>query len=353
MANEFELEINPLNLDWAIRNSDGLFERSRDTAMKSKFSDLAHSSDKTVKIKYSELRNFCKTIKRPFFVMLLNLPPENPPVIKPRAKYKVSSYSPQTIREIRRGIWLEFATTELIKSLNLSSKLKLKIPEREAPEAAAEIIRKAMGLTISEQKDSKDAEDFYAKLIRKIEESGAFVFEISPTPYEISGFSISGEVPIIAINAFEKLERRIFTLLHEYGHLLFGNSLSCGWLREEDYDNEEMWCNKFASEFLVNGESLKQLYQLYKDRSREFNIKLKEYKISKSLVFFRFSQKKYLDKSQYREEVPPFVRGAKKRINKPESNKKQLYISNRFSSLIKENINQDKINVYDYSDYVK
>jgi Zn-dependent peptidase ImmA (M78 family) len=353
MANEFELEINPLNLDWAIRNSDGLFEHSRDTAMKAKFSDLAHSSDKTVKIKYSELRNFCKTVKRPLFVMFRNLPPEDPPVIKPRAKYGVSSYSSQTVREIRRGIWLEFATTELIKRLNLSSKLKFKIPEREAPEAAAERIRKEMDVTVSEQKDSKDAEDFYAKLIRKIEENGAFVFEISPTPYEISGFSISGEAPIIAINAFEKLERRIFTLLHEYGHLLVGDSLSCGWLREEDYDDEETWCNKFAAEFLVNRESLKQLYQLYKDRSREFNIKLKEYKISKSLAFFRFSQKKYIDKSKYKGEVPPFVRGAKKRINKLEPNKKQLYISNRFRSLIIENINKEKINAYDYSDYVK
>jgi Zn-dependent peptidase ImmA (M78 family) len=353
MVNEFELEINPLNLDWAIRNSDGLFERSRDTSMKAKFSDLANNSDKIVKIKYSELKNFCKTVKRPFFVMLRNLPPEDPPFIIPRASYKVSSYSPQTIREIRRGIWLEFATTELIKDLNLSSKLKLRMPVRETPEAAAEMIKKAMGLTLSEQQDSKDAEDFYAKLINKIEENGAFVFEISPTSYEISGFSISGEVPIIAINAYEKLERRIFTLLHEFGHLLVGDSLSCGWLREEDYDNEETWCNKFASEFLVNRENLKQLYQFYKDRNREFNIKLKEYKISEQLAFFRFYQEKYINKSEYKEEVPPFVRGTKKRINKLESNKKQLYTSNRFKSLINENINQDKINAYDYSDYVK
>lgn len=73
---------------------------------------------------------------------------------------------------------------------------------------------------------------------------------------EADGFSIALDpVPVIAVNGSTHFNRRIFTLLHEYAHLLLNTSALCD-LHEDlgtsrEADRIEVECNRLAAEILI------------------------------------------------------------------------------------------------------
>lgn len=68
------------------------------------------------------------------------------------------------------------------------------------------------------------------------------------------GFSLPEPIPVVVVNSREVDQAKIFTLFHEYGHLLLGTGGIC---LERDDINVEWWCNRFAASFLVPAERLK------------------------------------------------------------------------------------------------
>jgi len=90
-----------------------------------------------------------------------------------------------------------------------------------------------------------------------LEEVGVLVVTMNRvSPSEARGFSIAeDEVPVIAVNGSEHFNGRIFTLLHEYAHLLLNTSGLCD-LHEtpsgtRDQDSIEVERNRLAGEMLV------------------------------------------------------------------------------------------------------
>ncbi|WP_458041308.1 MULTISPECIES: ImmA/IrrE family metallo-endopeptidase [Bacteria] len=90
-----------------------------------------------------------------------------------------------------------------------------------------------------------------------LEEVGVLVVTANAVPKEeADGFSVALDpVPIVGVNGSTHFNRRIFTLLHEYAHLLLNTSALCD-LHEEstgadDVDRIEVECNRLAAEMLV------------------------------------------------------------------------------------------------------
>ncbi len=90
----------------------------------------------------------------------------------------------------------------------------------------------------------------------RIEAHGVFTYMISMSP-EVSGFSMfRGGVAAICVNDKDSTNgRKIFTMLHEYCHLLLRKD---GVSDENNTDQTERYCNEFAASFLVPRHSLEQ-----------------------------------------------------------------------------------------------
>lgn len=113
--------------------------------------------------------------------------------------------------------------------------------------------------------DTKDAwEDWRAA----VERAGILVFQFPLGKEGVGGFSLwDKKAPLIAVNTAWNSAARIFSLLHELGHLVTRTSSACLELRGHSIhgsqDHIERWCEQFAAAVLIPADSLRQFLQNY------------------------------------------------------------------------------------------
>ncbi len=123
------------------------------------------------------------------------------------------------------------------------------------PEAVAARERKRFGVSIEQQHAWRSSDQARINWRLQIEKRGVFTYMI-PVPYEeLSGFSIlRNGLAAICINDSEPTEEaKIFTLFHEYCHLLLRQT---GISDQNDTNTVERFCNEFAASFLIPLDSL-------------------------------------------------------------------------------------------------
>lgn len=97
---------------------------------------------------------------------------------------------------------------------------------------------------------------------RRLEEQGIFCFELKLEPYEVRGASMwwRERYPFILVNRqdAEAATGRLFTLLHEYAHLMLPGQegVACDFLGTGRANNPEPWANRVAARMLVSREEL-------------------------------------------------------------------------------------------------
>jgi len=255
-----EVTVEPRVLIWA-RESVGLsipevakrLKASEDTIRK------WESGQKRPTLMY--LEKLARTIyKRPFAVFLLPKPPEELPFpndFRSLPSDKRKPFSPKTRLAIRRARRLQSLTAELARSLNRESTLKIgRATLSDDPEVVANSVREQLGVDLQTQFGWTDENKAFNEWGKAIEKVGILVFQIGMPLEETRGFSLTeGEFPAIVINIHDSTNGRIFSLFHEYGHLLLHNSGICdmenpAYLSEE-VKSIEKFCNHFAGAVLV------------------------------------------------------------------------------------------------------
>jgi Zn-dependent peptidase ImmA (M78 family) len=120
-----------------------------------------------------------------------------------------------------------------------------------------EYMRQQLGVSAHPQRN--DWEDYYRDLVKRIEELGIMVMRL---PYlgsyhrrfrveEFRGFAMADAIaPLLFVNHADAPGARLFTLIHEFCHILLGQSgVSDG---DANTQNKiEVLCNAVAAEFLV------------------------------------------------------------------------------------------------------
>jgi len=159
-------------------------------------------------------------------------------------------FSKQVNECLRRRKFVE----ELIERMNLDfPTFNFRANINESPEIVAQKFREYLEITIENQlvhKDKFQALKFWRQLLEK---NGLLVFQLERINInEARGFALYKDfLPIVTINSNDSVGGRIFTLFHEVGHILLGESIIDNNL---DYDSSiatENWCNKFSAHFLV------------------------------------------------------------------------------------------------------
>ena len=130
-------------------------------------------------------------------------------------------------------------------------------PSMNLPMLVAARERKRFGVSVEEQQKWQQGTGQATREWRKrIEDHGVFTYMISMPP-EVSGFSMFRDgVAAICVNDGQSTNgRKIFTMFHEYCHLLLR---SAGVSDENSTNDVERYCNEFAASFLVPKDSLAQ-----------------------------------------------------------------------------------------------
>jgi Zn-dependent peptidase ImmA (M78 family) len=120
----------------------------------------------------------------------------------------------------------------------------------EDPEGIATRERKRFGVSVEEQRAWRNLADARRQWRRRIEDRGVFTYMIPMPPDELSGFSMLRDgLAAICVNDREPTEgAKVFTLLHEYSHLLLRQT---GISDENNSNRVEKFCNEFAASFLI------------------------------------------------------------------------------------------------------
>lgn len=258
-------------------------------------------------IPVDKLKELAKVYKRPFTAFLLPKPEKESPIPKDFRKLQGSSpFSKETLYKIRKAQALQEISNELLNNIDQETKpLVNNVNLSDSPEKIALTERELIDFTVEMQCNLESDYKVFKFLRSKIESKNILVFQLSADLEEFRGFALLDTQPfVLVINSSDDIRPRIFTLLHEYGHILLREPSICipsEIQRENNHDDKvENWCNRFAGAFLLPEENIKKEFN--KNRFNYKNI-ANQYKVSYLSTLTRLitlnliTQKQYLDES--------------------------------------------------------
>jgi len=311
MAKSFEVNVNPEILRWA-RERAGFSEE--ETAKKLKISIENYRKIETGKKKptFTQIERLARIFKRPTAVFFLPEPPDEPPF---SASFRIMPKSEQNLsRELRLAIrkarYYQSIANELMEDLGINPKANVKFATiNDDPLLLAREERRKLGISIEEQFEFRNAYSAFNRWRNAVEAQNILVFQFKFPIESARGFSLMDkEPPVIVLNSSDNILARIFTLFHEYAHILL--RLPEIYTGEEtiDYDKEiESWCNKFASEFLVpenflkNEKSYRELINKTKSLEEVLKILSQRFKVSKHAILTKLKVINVISNEEYEE----------------------------------------------------
>lgn len=222
----------------------------------------------------SHLRRLASTYKRPLPALFLARPPEEPPELPDfrRVRSRAAGLSPDTrfaIRDARR--WQEIAS-EIAEDQERLGRIPFpKTGLTDEPEQIAKRIRDWLDVTHEAQRGWVDAREAFNSWRRAIEQHDVLVFVLSIPRADCRGFSVweDDSLPVIVVNSQEVPEARLFTLFHEFTHLMLRNAGVCDEVEDaNDSRPIETFCNQVAGFTLIPRDMLAEIVRAARARSQ-------------------------------------------------------------------------------------
>ena len=303
-----EVEVEPKVLQWAIGTS-GWTQPEIVKKLKINPSTFQHWLTGETHPSLRQLEALSKTVKRPLAAFFLSQPPDEPPLPKDYRQLpeKDGKFDKKTILAIRRARRLQNISKELAENLNVPLQPVVSYAKQsDNPKKLGERYRKEFGLTVETQKKMKTSYELFSFLRDVLEKKNILIFQIPMLLEDARGFTLVDTSPeVVVINSKDQIEARVFTLLHELGHVLLhesGVSMPERTLFIQRVTPVEKWCNEFASAFLLPESITNADFTEYKDTLTDTLTLTKlsrRYKVSKSMLLYNMfklrciSQKKY------------------------------------------------------------
>lgn len=214
----------------------------------------------------SQLRELAVYLKRPLAAFFLPAAPVEAPLPGAFRRLPEDRREPltkKTLLAIRRARRTQELARELAESEGISETgLPVgRILLSDDPGTVARRERERLGINVDKQFRWADKKEALKNWKWALESSGLIILELSIPFKEARAFSLMDKVvPLIVINSHDTAAGQIFSLLHEYGHLLLGRSGIADFMEEDrltdDGKKAERFCNNFAGAFLVPEEDL-------------------------------------------------------------------------------------------------
>ena len=258
------------------------------------------------------LRKLAQLYKRPMAVFFLNEPPwETPPPKNFRllAMGEARPLSPDMILAVRSARRLHELAEEVSDELGYD--LRAELPQVDVSSKPAELAakeRQRLGASFEEQFKFQDAYKALWYWRDLVESAGCFVFQL-PFPVEDArAFSeYFDEGPFVVLSTKDEPVGRIFSLFHEYAHLLLRIGGICpdftgNYIRSFE-GRVERFCNAFAAHFLVPTAELDAAAQRLPEPKSEAGLVSLSYRfsVSKHVILLRFLDLGWVDEGFYRQ----------------------------------------------------
>lgn len=360
------VDIEPSVLKWLIESS-GWTEEEVAKRLKTSPQTIQKFISKEKKPTYRQLEELSIIFKRPVASFLLSKPiPEKP---KPKdyrmLPNKANIFNKKTILVMRKTRKLQELGKELSRNIAYDTGSKIKrVKITENPETMASQYRQLFGLTDERQRKFKSARELLNYLRDVLEEHNIFLFQFSMPVEDARGFVFVDETPnVIVVSTKDTIEARIFSIMHELGHILLGESvIDLPDVTSVYKDDVERWCNEFASGFLLPKGLAKEVFEQNKVKllQREtLKSMSNKYKVSKAMLLLNMLKLRYISKedyddklSQYKTEIlPKKGKGTKGGSVAPDV-KCLSEVGNKFVSLVANNYDKNYITYTDALSYL-
>jgi len=305
-----EVSINPEIIKWA-RESAGWSIEEISKKLKISRENFGKIESGSKLPTFRQLEFLANYFKRPVAIFFLPEPPKEPSIassfrILPKSEREFSKDLRLAIRKAR---YYQSISNDLTKDLGIDSKPKIAVATlQDNPQEFAQAERERLGVSLDEQFKWKNAYSAFNVWRSAIESRNILVFQFKFPIEDARGFSLMDKEPlVIAINSTDNILARIFTLFHEYAHIILGiTEIYAG---EEEVITDrgvENWCDSFASEFLVPQEVLKEDedFQFF-IQSRRLSPELlqelsKKFKVSQKAILTRLRTLDLIEYDVYR-----------------------------------------------------
>jgi len=256
-----------------------------------------------------------KVYKRPIALFFFPEPPDEPEPehsFRTLPEFEIEELSSDTRFHIRDARALQLALYELNGGKNPApGKIFREIGTGAALSAMeiADRVRLSLEIDLETQKTEWRRPEEALKAWRKaVEDKGVFVFKSSLQQRDVSGFCLyDEELPIIYLNNSTATTRQIFTLFHELAHTLLRTS---GVTKLDDRyigslsgeaKRVEVFCNRFAAEFLVPGSDFRRRVQRLRTDDESVAVLAGEYKVSREVILRRLRDLDLVSQADYEE----------------------------------------------------
>ncbi len=194
----------------------------------------------------------------------------------------------------------------------------LKFATSDDVDTAAMVVREAISFPIYQQTKLKVSEAYTLPTIirRKIEQMGILVLKQgSITKLGVRGICLFAEPLPTIIFGNEAASAQAFTLIHELGHVLLGQSGISGspQFREGNISGGraiESWCSRFAAAFLIPSDALATFVKPPAEAADDFRLDLlaelsKAFSVSRHAMLIRLVDLHYVKPSFYWKKMRP------------------------------------------------
>ncbi len=316
----------------------------------------------------TQLRVLSELYKRPLGSFFLSKPKEEKPLPKDYRflPNRANVFDKKTILAIRRSRSLQSIGKELSLNIRYETVIKTKKAALiDNPELIAAEYRELFDLSFEKQRKFKDAYKLFGYLRDVLEDSNVLVFQFSMPIEDARGFALADESPsIVVINSKDSIEARLFTLMHEFGHILLGETVID--IPDESLvnrDSIERWCNTFSASFLLPKQSAEELFKEYQGRLVEtetLNSLSRKYKVSKAVLLVKMLELNYISRQEFDNVLARYVpkegekktKEKKKKIGVTSDQRCLSEMGNKFVSLVANNFDKDFITYSDALSYL-
>ncbi|EQB65010.1 MAG: protein of unknown function DUF955 [Ferroplasma sp. Type II] len=361
------VEVNPEVIKWLRESSGWRIEEVSKRLGTSSETVLDFEAGKRSPT-LTQLSEMSKSFKRPIASFFLPKPKQDKPLPKDYRfiPNKTGIFDKKTILAIRRSRSLQSISRDLSVNIRYETETKAeKAKLSEDPDSIARKYRELFSLSSEKQRKFKDAYKLFGYLRDVLEDSNVLVFQFSMPIEDARGFALADESPsIVVINSKDSIEARLFTLMHEFGHILLGETVID--IPDESLvnrDSIERWCNTFSASFLLPKQSAEELFKEYQGRLVEtetLNSLSRKYKVSKAVLLVKMLELNYISRQEFDNVLARYVpkegekktKEKKKKIGVTSDQRCLSEMGNKFVSLVANNFDKDFITYSDALSYL-